>query len=430
MKRPRPYLLATAIAWRRLERNLRKSPEEMRGEQDLLLANALSAARHAPFWRDRLDAGSAPITHKGEWRESPEADRVTAPPPRGIRTIHTSGSTGEPIRVLYPPRGAWLQGVLHLRMVHHQGVAPWNPRASASVERRDVGHGFVGLIRDHLTVTLPVGARATEMLSALRKLKPRAISGTSQVLVEVGEALEGRYRPATVLTYGDTLTVDNRAALRELFGVEPVDSYGTAECGMVAWQCSRADLYHLNHEAVVVEVVDDNGSSVGPDEDGNVVLTSLWNPLMPFVRYLIGDTAAWATRPCRCGSLLPALSHVTGRTFSWIVDSQGRRVSPHRLLLSIHLEPRAIKGVGRYCMRQDTARRIRVDVVPNERGFAAQYAVALRDSYRRLLGNLDVQVRTVERIETEPGAKFETFHSEAGTVAETGTSLESPGTNE
>jgi hypothetical protein len=56
---------------------------------------------------------------------------------------------------------------------------------------------------------------------------------------------------------------------------------------------------------------------------------------------------------------------------------------------------------------------VRVDIVPNERGFSEQDAAALKTSYRRLLGELEVEVRTVTRLETTPGAKFETIRSEA-----------------
>ncbi|HUC36526.1 MAG TPA: hypothetical protein VMR97_05330 [Acidimicrobiales bacterium] len=39
----------------------------------------------------------------------------------------------------------------------------------------------------------------------------------------------------------------------------------------------------------------------------------------------------------------------------------------------------------------------------------------VRASYLGVLGDLDVEVRTVDRIETAPGVKFETFSSEVKT---------------
>jgi phenylacetate-coenzyme A ligase PaaK-like adenylate-forming protein len=382
-------------------------------QRDLLLARTLDIARRAPFWSDRIDANPNLITEKEVWRDAPEEDRLTAAPPRGTLSIHTSGSTGEPIKVFYSPRGAWFQGVLSLRMARHQGLAPWSRLASVDVRRSMKGAGLLGSIRRRLVVDVPVEAAAGEILRMVQRMRPTAMGGHSLLLVEVGEALAGRYRPRVLLTNGGTLTADDRQALRRLFGVEPIDIYGTSECGVVAWQCSEADLYHVNHEAVAVEIVDNTGLPVAPGEIGDVLLTSMWNPLMPFVRYRIGDAAAWSTRPCRCGSRLPALTHIAGRTFNWIVDANGRRLAPQRLLLSIHLGSRGSEGVRRYCVRQDSSRRVRVDIVPNERGFSEQDAAALKTSYRRLLGELEVEVRTVTRLETTPGAKFETIRSEA-----------------
>ncbi|HUC36598.1 MAG TPA: hypothetical protein VMR97_05690, partial [Acidimicrobiales bacterium] len=207
----------------------------METRQRLLLSNAIAAARRAPFWRDRLAADSLPITDKAAWREAPETDRRTIAPPRGARTVYTSGTTGDRIEVLYPPRGAWFQGVLQLRMSHHQGLFPWDRSASVEVRRAVEGHGFAGLVRDRLLVPVPADAPISEVLRIIGRARPKAIVGHSQVLIEMGEKLAYRYKPAVIITHGDTLTIDHRAMLRDLFGVDPIDIYGTTECGVVGW---------------------------------------------------------------------------------------------------------------------------------------------------------------------------------------------------
>jgi phenylacetate-CoA ligase len=297
-------------------------------------------------------------------------------------------------------------------MMRHRGVMPWHKNASLTLypdERQS--RGVLGIVRENRRVVIRLGSDIGEVVERLGKSRARCIGGHAQLLIELGEQLDGRFRPKAVFTIGETLLADRRARLTTLYGADPVDTYGTSEAGVVAWQCAAADLYHVNHEANLVEILDDDLNPVKPGELGHVVLTSLWNPLMPFVRYRVGDSAAWATRPCRCGSRLAALSTVAGRTYDWIVNSEGRRIAPHRMLISMHLETKITEEVLHYRVRQHEDRRVVVELVTTplfERGHIEQLAT----SYRRLLGCERVDVRKVDRIDTA-GSKFEVIRSDA-----------------
>ena len=77
----------------------------------------------------------------------------------------------------------------------------------------------------------------------------------------------------------------------QAFGCQTIDLYAAREIGQIAFQCPEGPGYHLCSEAVLCELVDDDGLPVGPGEYGRVVLTSLYNFAMPFIRYDIGDYA-------------------------------------------------------------------------------------------------------------------------------------------
>lgn len=423
MARPRLLGPATAVELVRLERNARRPPHEVRADQLVRLRRALTDARQAPFWAEHLagvpppdaldDLAAAPTIDKLALRPIAENDRLTTVPPSGTRTLRTSGTSGVPMQVLYSPRAAWWQGVLRLRSTRHRGLRLWDRTAATTLTSDFRGvRGVLGAAQRSRHVALPLDASDDELVALVSETDPAAVSGHPHLLVELGEALRGRVVPPAVHTHGETLTPETRAALRDLFGVEPLDGYGTAECGSVAWQCREADLYHVNHEAVVLEIVDDEHRPVGPDETGQIVLTSLWNPLMPFVRYRIGDAAAWATRPCRCGSMLPALTALSGRTFNWIVDADGQRVAPQRMWASLHLGEELLRGISRYRVRQDRDRRVIVEVVPGN-DFTDEHVARWTASYRRLLGDVPIEIRAVDALVTRPGEKFEIISSDA-----------------
>jgi phenylacetate-CoA ligase len=142
-----------------------------------------------------------------------------------------------------------------------------------------------------------------------------------------------------------------------------------------------------------------------------MVLTSLTNPAMPFIRYRVGDGASFADRPCRCGHSLPALERIQGRTFDWLVDSDGRRVAPQRLQLAWVLKRSGrIEGLRRYRVHQNSDGTALVEIVSGP-GFDPSVPDAIKSGYQTLLGNA-VEVRLVDQIPLDLTGKFRQFTSD------------------
>jgi phenylacetate-CoA ligase len=425
-QRPRLVAAATVRELARLERSHRASAARSHVEQTRRLRDAIATARRAPFWHGHLrplgnlrrlsDLERVPPTDKPELREVDAASLLTAPVPPGTRTLETSGSTGIPFVVHYGPRAAWWQGVLRLHTSMHRGVRPWDRIATLSLALDErPRRGPAGALAESRRVWLRPSNTIEQNAQLLLQERPPFVGGHAHLLIELGHGLAGRFRPRGVFTHGETTSAEDRAELRELYGVEPIDSYGTAECGAIAWQCRESDLYHVNHDAVVLELVDDDGRPVEPGQQGHVLLTSLWNPLMPFVRYRIGDSATWATRDCSCGARRPALSSIAGRTFAWIVAADGARVAPQRMWASLHVGEEYTRHIRRYRVRQDESRRVVVDVVPVTE-LSDRIRTKWADSYRSLLGDVPIEINAVDQIETRPHEKFEIISSVASPV--------------
>jgi phenylacetate-CoA ligase len=409
---------ASAWALYRASRNLQRRPEAVADDQLRRLRAAVEhASRTVQIYQELYPEGVAdqlerwedirrlPILDKSVIHSRSEADRRSGVAPEGTRVTHSSGTTGQPLRVEYSPAAAWWHGVLALRMVWARGVRPWERVAAVALGH--VPAAPTGLAkRLRRSRALPVGATHEELVANLLEFRPVMLGGASRVLIEVGERLGSRLPIRVVATFGEVVPPEHRAALAELYGSEPVDSYGTAEHGHVAWQCRAVDLYHINHEAVLVEILDDRDQRVAPGETGHLVLTGLWNPLMPFLRYRVGDTAALADRPCACGSVLPALDRVDGRALDWLVDTDGRRIAPQRLWLSEHCSSDEFSAVERYRIRQDSSGALTIELKLRRHLWDGAIK-ELRTSYGRLLGpGVPIEVHVRERLDPEPSGKF------------------------
>jgi phenylacetate-CoA ligase len=74
------------------------------------------------------------------------------------------------------------------------------------------------------------------------------------------------------------------------FGVSVVNEYGSAELDLIGFEDQNGD-WLVNYETLFVEILDENNQPVPPGSEGKVVVTSLYNKAMPFIRYELGDRA-------------------------------------------------------------------------------------------------------------------------------------------
>jgi phenylacetate-coenzyme A ligase PaaK-like adenylate-forming protein len=356
------------------------------------------------------DFGALPIIDKQTFLARPEPERRTLLTYDGETRVTTSGTTGQAFTVHKTPYTSWKNWVNSLLMMRAMGIRVRDDQVSVSHRPRRKKQGAVRWIAGSRLRLDPM-LTASELASRLIDIQPDWLTGHPHQLVEIGWHLENKLRPATVTTFGVTTGEEERAAITEAYGCVPIDIFGTVETSFFAWQCRYRDLWHISHELVYMEILDENGSEVPAGELGHMVLTSLTNPAMPFIRYRVGDSASFADRPCKCGHSLPALERIQGRTFDWLVDCEGGRVAPQRLQFAWVLKIQgAITGLRRYRVHQNSDGTVLVEIVSGP-GFDQSIPKAIESSYEKLLGAA-VEVRLVDQIPLEKTGKFRQFTSD------------------
>lgn len=210
-----------------------------------------------------------------------------------------------------------------------------------------------------------------------------------------------------VLTFGEALSDELRDELRTAWQVELTDMYSAQELGGIALQCPDAEVYHVQAECVLVEVLDDDGMPCRPGETGRVVLTDLHNFEMPLLRYEIGDYAT-VGEPCRCGRGLPVIKSIAGRVRNMLVLPDGRRRFPRIGAKSLA----AITCIRQYQFAQLAPTRIEVRLVA-DRPLDAGEQTHLRSVVHGRLGYpFEVSFRYVDALARGPSGKFEDFRCE------------------
>ena len=316
----------------------------------------------------------------------------------------SSGSTGEPFQVYYEPR-AWarLKYLVKLRARYACGLRPSDRVAlldTVAPEKDSHNPGW-GTRRARINMLQPPEVTA----AALRQFAPDVVYGLPSALLEVGRVLESQrqqLRVRVIFTSGELLHRAARENLAAFFQARVFDVYGTSETKEIAWECTEGRM-HVNRDVVHLEAVDDAGQALPSGVEGDLVATTLVNRAMPLLRYRTGDRGTLLSERCSCGSALPLLGVMTGRTADVLVLEGGRRISPYALTCAIERVP----GLVRYQVSQLDQARVRVRAILEARAdrvaVTSQVQMALRYDVDPFL---DADVEFVDRLPTGPRAKF------------------------
>jgi len=400
-------------------------------EARALRAVILTASNEVPYYRDAWRAAGADpmlvrrpadlvrlsVTTKGALLARPGAALRGGRSPRAGIRLNTSGSSGVPITVEMSRGEAIYRSLLYYRALRRNG------RLSLPLTIADVGPipddegrgwperaGLVRLVR--LPATMPIG----EQVERLRGIRPGLIEGYPTCLDLLAEALVEQgitsIRPRLVVARGEVLHDEIRKRLSRVFSCRVADYYNSEEVGNVAWECPEdPDRRHMNRDACVVEIVDPEGAPVEEGVEGRVLVTNLYNLTMPFIRYDLGDRAAWiaggGSGRCPCGSTAPSLSPIRGRDDDYLRLPDGRRISPRAAGTLVPKRPSGgyIAGLRRFQVIQASPSDVRVKVVLDVE-HDADFRRVIVENITRLHPRLRCEVERVDAIPVDASGKF------------------------
>lgn len=326
------------------EESERLPEPEIRARQLRQLGRLLAHARATvPFYRRRFQAvaiADAARPKAEEWAQLPRIDRRDIQAagetlhsnavPRGhgrISHIHTSGTTGRPVRVLRTGINSSFWGAFTLRdhlwhRRHLKGKLAAIRHAEKGVDAYPRGSrsrtwGPTGLVFETgPAVGLNINCTAAEQAEWLLRENPDYLLTHPTVAYRLATyCLENGIRFGKlkqVLTISEAMRPGLRDLCRAAWEVNVADIYTSRDVGYMALQCPEHDHYHVQAEGVYLEVLDGDGRPAAPGEIGRVVVTPLHNFAMPLIRYEIGDYAEVGEH-CPCGRNLPVIRRILGR---------------------------------------------------------------------------------------------------------------------
>jgi phenylacetate-CoA ligase len=417
------HLFAAAQRRRREQWN---SPERLKQIQLRRLRALAAVAVRAPYYRAAFEKANLapgdltpdalerlPILEKASLRAS-ESRETLAQPDAKLFPINTSGSTGVPLQLLRDQRDQAEVSALWARIFAAYGRRTFDRQVNVGSGRSVAKKGPVVMLRQwgilpqlHQLASFDPPDR---QIALLRRVRPQMISAYAVGLELLAEAvLEAGVtdiRPRVIYTSGTALTPRCRELTRKAFGVEPLDVYAANEVGPIAWECpTHRGALHLNDDAQITEIVDDNGRRVPDGVSGQVVVTQLVCTAQPLMRYRIGDLSSIGGERCECGRGLRLMQPVEGRTLHVIRAPDGRVINT----ITVSSILASAEEIRRYQVRQLSPSDLRVLVVPSSRWVDGS-EVAVRARFVDRLGDaFNYEIVRVDDLPLAPSGKFQTI---------------------
>ena len=192
-----------------------------------------------------------------------------------------------------------------------------------------------------------------------------------------------------------------RQVISDTFGCPVANGYGGRDSGFIAHECPAGGM-HITADRIIVEIVDEQGRPLPRGQSGEIVVTHLDTPEMPFIRYRTGDVGALSAAACRCGRTLPLLERIEGRKTDFVLAPDGRTL--HGLSLIYVL--RELKGIEQFRITQKALDRFEVEIVTAP-GYDRGSEAKIRDGFsQRLRHPVAVNVTYPAAIAPSSSGKF------------------------
>jgi len=314
----------------RLFTNLRFLLESQHWSRERLEAHQLEklkalvamAYEETPYYREKLQAAGVrpediqtladikklPATSKQEMWDNTERIQRKDHPER-LFFSETSGSTGKPL-VFYRNMDwdAWHRASI-LRGYSWYGVEYWEPNGYFWGYNIAPNRRWKTKLFDRLLNRFRLFSYDDDAIAAFVKRLEGAtyLGGYSSMIYEVAKRINAAGLPPQrhlKMVKGTSEKIYERyqeEAVRA-FGRRIISEYGSAEAGILAFECPHGNM-HITMETVILE-----------EEDDEVIATNLVSSSFPVIRYKLGDYIVLDhTTECPCGMRHPIVREVLGR---------------------------------------------------------------------------------------------------------------------
>ena len=280
-----------------------------------------------------LVADSLPILQKNEVVQHMDEMLARDIDKQTLSIGNTGGSTGKPVSFYYDQHKHELMRAGMCRSYMWCGWKPGQKILNFWGARQDIQYGssFSKKYQDYIAAEKTIAAheyteaKLHEWANTIRSCQPVLLQGYASILAELSKYIiaSNIQMPSTILGIYSTAEVLydwQRKLMEQAFRCKVFNQYGSREIPNIACECRHGN-QHIFTDMVYLE------SQIINRED-RLIITSLTNKIMPFIRYDIGDSGKLKDGDCACGSPFPMMEMGLCRSNDLIKTSGGKSIHP------------------------------------------------------------------------------------------------------
>jgi len=419
-----------------LEKSQWYSSEELRELQWRKLKIILmSAYKNVPYYQKRFakvgikpddivvpdNLLKIPILTKDDIRKY-SSELIAESSTKKIIDYHTSGTTGEPL-VLYFSK----EHFAYSRAAQLRGFRWYDVDYASDKEGRlwgiplNLKKKYTEKVKDFFMNRKRLSAfdlsddRMQRYFNTCQSFKIKYLYGYASIVYTFArflsrKGIDGKNLDLKVIVCTSEVLHDyQREVIEQAFGCPIIKEYGSAETGLIAFECPNKNI-HIAYENVYLEFVDD-GKHVESEQTGELLVTTLNNTVMPLIRYKLGDLCKFSNKACTCGRGLPLINEIRGRDNDVIILPDGKVI--HSLFIGYIVREISENGGG---IKEIKVIQKKIDkllvLVVKDKSFSSDTETFLKSQIHKFVGEVDITLEYVDKIPREASGKIRYVVSE------------------
>lgn len=324
----------------------------------------MHAYEHVPFYRKKFDEAGVdphirtlddvaklPFTTKDDLRNTAPFGMLAFPMERYVELHASSGTTGTPVTVCYTREDLDVWGEVMARCLSMAGLT------ERDIFQIPIPYGtFTGAFGFHYggqrvgALIIPTGKGDSErQLRLMKYYGTTFIAGIASYALHLARVAEKMgMEPAELgvrngIFGAEMFSAELKRKITEAWNMDVHDIYGLTEmCGPgVSADCDEHDGLHLWEDHFLAEIIDPKtGEQLGPEEEGELVLTTLTKEGMPIIRYRTRDITLLYDGTCSCGRTHVRHAPIKGRSDDMIII-KGTNLFPSQVEEAVMRHPKA-----------------------------------------------------------------------------------------
>jgi phenylacetate-CoA ligase len=268
-----------------------------------------------------------PLTEKSDI-EACNDDFLAVPHAEVVDIALSSGTTGQPIRMMYTKNDLDRLAFNEEQALRRCGITEEDiVLITCTIDRCFIaGLAYLYGVHKLGAAAIRNGRSSLEShMGLIKELKPTVIIGVPSFLKKLGlHFIENNIDPKEtsvnkLVCIGESLRDNSLKSLginedlEKAWRAKTYSTYASSEIVTTFCECVAQRGGHITPELGIVEIVNDVGEVLPDGSVGEVVVTPLSVEGMPLVRYKTGDMSFLTNEACECGLFSPRLGPILGR---------------------------------------------------------------------------------------------------------------------